>query len=125
MRTRPSTFCDLIVGRSTVRSVDLGWLDLWAWVAGREGQLPGGFAVGDTEQSEQSLPRLAVSPVLGAFPFVIRGLGAVSSWDPESWRGFKRPIQVREFSRSGRLTQFSHLRRELGALKPVAALAPF
>lgn len=108
MRTQPSTFCDLIVGRSTVRSVDVEWLDLWAWVAGREGQLPGGFAVGDTEQS---LPRLTVSPVLGAFPFVIRGLGAVSSWDPESWPGFKRPIQVSEFSQSGRLTQFSHLRR--------------
>lgn len=91
-----------------MRSVDEGWLDLWAWVAGREGQLPGGFAVGDTEQS---LPRLAVSLVLGAFPFVIRELGAVSSWDPESWLGFKRPIQVSEFSQSGRRTQVSHLRR--------------
>lgn len=62
MRTQPSTFCDLIVGRSTVRSVDVGWLDLWAWVAGREGQLPGGFAVGDRERS---LPRLAVSRARG------------------------------------------------------------
>lgn len=59
----------------------------------------------------KSLPRLAVSPVLGAFPFVIRERGAVSSWDPEFWLGFKRPIQVSEFSQSGRHTQVSHLRR--------------
>lgn len=37
---------------------------------GREGQLPGGFAVGDTKQS---LPRLSFSPALGAVLFVVRG----------------------------------------------------
>lgn len=89
-----------------MRAWDEGWLSLWYWVAGREGQLPGGL---QWATREQSLPRLSFSLALGAFLFVIRGPGCL--WVGLRSRGLAYPSKGQRSLPSGRHTQVSHLRR--------------